>query len=326
LLQSFVNNLSPTAQNWADPFGGLIALGNQMVMVAMTALGLAGIASTTTGTAATTLFNALTGNFAGAVATLSLGVLMQFFATPIFIGCMALLMPGLTIAFVLPMIPWVMWIAGVIGYLILVCEAMVAVPLWMMAHLTYEGDGLHGRGFAGYELLFNILFRPVLMIIGLFLGYFIFTCASWLIRMSFGIAAAFVLGDGWIVTNWLGLFVLLSIFVLAHVVAAIASFRMITLIPHHVPRMIGFSSASRVDMDEFAQGVGLIGTQKALATIDRNLQPKRLTSQSENSGGQSGQKSIGVSGRKDHSPNGSVDTTMQATMDMGGARQEPESD
>ena len=38
LLQSFVNNLSPTAQNWADPFGGLIALGNQMVMVAMTAL------------------------------------------------------------------------------------------------------------------------------------------------------------------------------------------------------------------------------------------------------------------------------------------------
>ena len=178
---------------------------------------------------------------------------MQFFATPIFTGCMALLIPGLTIAFVLPMIPWVMWIAGIVGYLILVCEAMVAVPLWMLAHLTFEGDGLHGRGFAGYELLFNILFRPVLMIIGLFLGYFIFTCASWLIRMSFGIAAAFVLGDGWIVTNWLGLFVLLSIFVLSHVVAAIASFRMITLIPHHVPRMIGFSSANRVDMDEFAK-------------------------------------------------------------------------
>ena len=243
LLQSFVDNLSPTAQNWADPFGGLIALGNQMVMVAMTALGLAGIASTTTGTTATTLFNALTMNWAGVVGTLTLSVLMQFFATPIFMGCMALLIPGLTIAFVLPMIPWVMWIAGIIGYLILVCEAMVAVPLWMMAHLTYEGDGLHGRGFAGYELLFNILFRPVLMIIGLFLGYFIFTCASWLIRMSFGIAAAFVLGDGWIVTNWLGMFVLLSIFVLAHIVAAIASFRMISLIPHHVPRMIGFSSA-----------------------------------------------------------------------------------
>jgi hypothetical protein len=32
------------------------------------------------------MFNALTMNWAGAVATLSLSVLMQFFATPIFIG------------------------------------------------------------------------------------------------------------------------------------------------------------------------------------------------------------------------------------------------
>jgi len=141
--------------------------------------------------------------------------------------------------------------------------------------------------------------------------------------MSFGIAAAFVLGDGWIVTNWLGLFVLLSIFVLAHVVAATASFRMITLIPHHVPRMIGFSSGSRVDSDEFAQAVGLIGTQKALGTIERNLQPKRLTSQSENSGGQGGQKAIEASGNKLNSPSG-VDTTTQAQMDMGGGRQDPE--
>jgi hypothetical protein len=141
--------------------------------------------------------------------------------------------------------------------------------------------------------------------------------------MSFGIAAAFVLGDGWIVTNWLGLFVLLSIFVLAHVVAATASFRMITLIPHHVPRMIGFSSGSRVDSDEFAQGVGLIGTQKALGTIERNLQPKRLTSQSENSGGQGGQKAIGFKDR-DTSPSSDVDTTTQAQMDMGSGRRETE--
>jgi hypothetical protein len=146
--------------------------------------------------------------------------------------------------------------------------------------------------------------------------------------MSFGIAAAFVLGDGWIVTNWLGLFVLLSIFVLAHVVAAIASFRMITLIPHHVPRMIGFSSPNRVDMDEFAQGAALIGTQKALTTIDRNLNPKQLTSQSEKSAGQGNQKAIASdNGRRDNSStNGGMDTTVHATTDMGGGRREPEDD
>jgi conjugal transfer/type IV secretion protein DotA/TraY len=321
LLQAFVDNLSPTAQNWADPFGGLIALGNQMILVAMTALGLAGIASTATGTAATTIFNALTMNWAGAVATLSLSALMQFFATPIFIGCMALLIPGLTIAFVLPMIPWVMWIASVAGYLILVCEAMVAVPLWMLAHLTFEGEGLHGRGLAGYELLFNILFRPVLMLVGLFLGYFIFTCISWLIRMSFGIAAGFVLGDGWIVTNWLGLFVLLSIFVLSHIVAAIASFRMISLIPHHLPRMIGFSSANRVDMDEFSQGAALIGGRKALTTIEAGVSPKRLVSEIGANERQGDQRLIGSnSGGRDgaSSTRSGMDTTLQATTDMGG--------
>ena len=333
LLQSIVNNLSPTAQNWADPFGGLIALGNQMILIAMTALGLAGILSSATGTAATTLFSALTLNWAGMVGTLILSTLMQFFATPIFLGCMALLIPGLTIAFVLPMVPWLMWIAGVAGYLILVCEAMIAVPLWMLAHLTFEGEGLHGRGIAGYELLFNILFRPVLMLIGLFLGYFIFTCMSWLIRMSFGIAAAFALGDGWIVTNWLGMFVLLSIFVLAHVMAAITSFRMIALVPHHIPRLIGFSAANRVDMDDFAQGAALIGTQKALTTISSSVDPKRLASGAANSGGgQSGQKLLGApaKGNRDASSTKDgqtgMDTTLQATTDMGGGRPEPEDD
>ena len=63
---------------------------------------------------------------------------------PIFILMLALLIPGVLIAYVLPMIPYVMWMAGVCGWLILVCEAMIAVPLWMLAHMTVGGDGLHG--------------------------------------------------------------------------------------------------------------------------------------------------------------------------------------
>ena len=274
LLQSFVDNLSPTAQNWADPFGGLIALGNQMIMVAMTALGLAGIASTTTGTAATTMFNALTLNWAGAVGTITLSVLMQFFATPIFIGCMALLIPGLTIAFVLPMIPWVMWIAGVVGYLILVCEAVIAVPLWMLAHLTFEGDGLHGRGFA--ELRAPVQ-HPVPA------GAHAGRAVPRLLRLHLR-----VLADPHVVRHRRRLRAgrRLARHQLARPVRAPLDLRHRTrrrrdhvlpddhLCPHHLPRMIGFSSANRVDMDQFAQGAALIGTQKALVTVDRNPQPE----------------------------------------------------
>jgi hypothetical protein len=147
----------------------------------------------------------------------------------------------------------VMWMAGVCGWIILVCEAMIAVPLWMLAHMTIGGDGLHGRAIEGWGLLFNVVFRPSLMLIGLFLSYFVFDCMSWLIRQSFGIASGFVLDNGYIVTNWVGFIVLLNIFVMANVTAALMSFRMIALLPHHLPRLIGFSAASRVDMDGFQQ-------------------------------------------------------------------------
>lgn len=322
LLNTITNMISPTANQWSDPFGGLIALGNELVMVAMTALGLAGIASSATASTATAAFNILTFNWGAAAATVAANLVMQFFANPIFYACMALLMPGLTIAFVLPMIPWVMWMAGVAGYLILVCEAFVAVPLWMLSHMTFEGDGLHGRGGPGYELLFNVLFRPVLMLLGLFLGYFVFASMSWLIRMSFGIAAGFVLGNGWIVTNWLGLFVLLGIFVLTHIIAAITSFRMIALIPHHLPRMLGFGSGNRVDMDEFSRGAALIGAQGTLDTVTGAVSPRRLAAATRTvqnqlpaprsaGGGQTASSTTSGAQSSTH-----LDTTLQATTEM----------
>jgi len=157
---------------------------------------------------------------------------------------------------VLPMIPWVMWMAGVMGWIILVCEAMIAVPLWMLAHMTFGGDGLHGRATEGWALLFNVVFRPTLMILGLFMGYFVFDCMSWLIRTTFGIAAGFVLANGWIVSNFIGLATLLTIFVMMQVTAATVSFRMVAL-PHHLPRLIGFSSAGRVDTEDFASRAAL---------------------------------------------------------------------
>ena len=178
---------------------------------------------------------------------------MSFFATPIFTGLLAIMVPGIIIAYVLPMIPWVMWMAGVCGWIILVCEAMIAVPLWMLAHMTVGGDGLHGRAIEGWSLLFNVVFRPTLMVIGLFLGYFVFDCMSWLIRESFAIAAGSVLQNGWIVTNFIGIAVLLGIFVMTHVIAALMAFRMVALLPHHLPRLVGFTAANRVDMEDFSQ-------------------------------------------------------------------------
>jgi hypothetical protein len=241
---------------------------------------------------------------------------------PIYTGCMALLIPGLTIAFVLPMIPWLMWMAGVAGWLILVCEAVIAVPLWMLAHMTFGGEGLHGRAGEGYGLLFNVLFRPTLMIIGLFLGYFVFDCMSWLIRMSFGIASGFVLQNGWLVTNFIGIAVLLAIFVMAHVITALMSFRVISLVPHHLPRLIGFMAANRVDMEDFSNRAGWFGMQNTLLNTRQSLEAAARTGQyaqrqlpSGPAGYLQGPDS-GANGGGPRAAADNMDSTMRATTDI----------
>ncbi len=273
VLQALQSAIAPSGgSTWTDPFSGLMALGNTMVTVAIASMGLAALAASSTGSAATAAFQFLTFNWTGAGITVAAHFLMSFLGTPIFMLLMGLLIPGLTIAFVLPMVPWVMWMAGVMGWLILVCEGVIAVPLWMLAHMTMQGEGLHGRATEGYALIFNILFRPTLMVFGLFLSYFIFSCTSFLINQTFGVAAGFVLEHGWLVTNVLGVVVLLSIFVMTQTVAALVSFRMIALVPHHVPRMLGFQSAGRVDMDEFSRDAALVGVGGALKTINEGLE------------------------------------------------------
>jgi conjugal transfer/type IV secretion protein DotA/TraY len=317
--------MSPTGNQWTDPFGALIILGQKLINVSLVAFGLALAATSPTATAATTFLDILTGNWGAAAATNILHQIVQFFATPIFLGILSLLIPGLTIAYILPMIPWVMWIAGVAGYLILVCEAVIAVPLWMLAHMTFEGAGLHGRATQGYELIFNVLFRPVLMLLGLFLGYFVFTSMSWLIRMTFGVAAHFVLENGWLVTNFFGLVVLLSIYVMTHVVAALMSFQMISLVPHHLPKLIGFASANRVDMDQFSRDAALVGVGGTLKNLDQAAKSTLPRQSLNNQVGSSSRPALPApskglpgpsTGAAGNGATGSVDSTLNASTDI----------
>ena len=321
-LNKITGFLLPTTQIWTDPFGGLMSLGQTLMNTALIAFGLAGVLASATAATGITLWNVVTFNWGAAAATLAGHALIKFLAIPIFALLMALLAPGAIIAYVLPMVPYVLWMAGVCGWIILVCEAMIAVPLWMLAHMTVGGDGLHGRAIEGWSLLFSVVFRPTMMVIGLFLGYFVFDCMSWLIRESFGVAAGFTLSGGWIVTNWIGLVILLNIFVMTQVTAAIMSFRLVALIPHHLPRLISFTAANRVDHEAFYnQAAWAPGQQVAqgahgtlAAAVGENQQTRRLR------GGPAGYISgPGSDGAIDQE---GMDTTLRATTDHGGEGQD----
>lgn len=266
MVQRITGYMMPSSSIWTDPFGGLMQLGNFLINVALIILGGAALLASGTASTALTAWQVLTFQWGGAGATVVAHDVVNFLATPIFVGAASLLIPGLTIAFVLPMIPFVMWFAGVMGWIILVCEAVIAVPLWMLAHMTFQGEGLHGKGGEGYSLLFNVIFRPALMLVGLFLGYFIFASGSWLIRQGFGVASGFTLSNGGMLTNILGIVVMVSIFVMMHVALAFMAFRLISLIPQ-IPRMIGFHLEHRVDMEQYGRDAAVIGVAGALRTI-----------------------------------------------------------
>lgn len=74
-------------------------------------------------------------------------------------------------AFYLPMLPSIIWYGGVLSWVIVVIEGFVAAPLWMVAHMDLDGDGMGQRSEHGYLFLLNLLFRPALMVIGLVAGW-----------------------------------------------------------------------------------------------------------------------------------------------------------
>lgn len=74
---------------------------------------------------------------------------------------------GFTLAYLLPNLPFLMWIGIVLGWLIMCVEAILAAPLWAVMHLHPSGDDLTGRGGNGYMLLLGLLLRPALTIFGL---------------------------------------------------------------------------------------------------------------------------------------------------------------
>lgn len=106
---------------------------------------------------------------AGAASTPGIGDAITALGLPTLFQILTLL--GILMAFFLPFMPFILWFGGVISYFIVTMEAVVGAPLWMLAHLDTEGEGMGQRTAHGYMFLLNVIFRPVLMIFGLVGGW-----------------------------------------------------------------------------------------------------------------------------------------------------------
>jgi hypothetical protein len=74
---------------------------------------------------------------------------------------------GVMFAIFIPLLPFVLFWAGKIAWILLVIEAIFAAPLMALAMAYPEGHDLWGMGEQGFKISLNLLLMPVLMIVGL---------------------------------------------------------------------------------------------------------------------------------------------------------------
>ena len=78
------------------------------------------------------------------------------------------------VAYLIPAIPFLIWIAAIAGWIVLALEAVIAAPLWLIGQAMSDGDGFAGSyGRSGYLLLLSVLLRPMLLVLSMFICFMI---------------------------------------------------------------------------------------------------------------------------------------------------------
>lgn len=86
---------------------------------------------------------------------------------------------GFLLYYIIPFLPFIYFFFAVATWISTIFEAMVAIPLWAVAHLRIDGNGLPGpAAMNGYVLLLEIFLRPIIVVMGLVASMAIFSALA----------------------------------------------------------------------------------------------------------------------------------------------------
>jgi len=195
------------------------------------------------GLIAITLGMALIAGLCSSISPLStmLMAVLKMIITPLMLLCGLLFVSGLTMQVYIPMIPYIIFSFGVIGWLIAVIETIMAAPLVALGITHPSGHEVFGRAEPALMLLTNVFVRPTFMIFGLIAGMSISYIAVDFINFTFSGVINDV-GTGIGASSAYG-YIQFVAFVVIYVGLLITilnkSFSLITILPDQVLRWIG---------------------------------------------------------------------------------------
>jgi hypothetical protein len=161
------------------------------------------------------------------------------------------LMLGFVLYYVVPFMPFIYFFFAVGGWVKGIFEAIVGMPLFALAHVRIDGNGLPGpAAMNGYFLLLEILLRPILIIFGLLAAISIFAAQVnvlhdiWWIVVSnvagFDNTAAPAAGIGSMdfYVNAISHFFFTVMYAIIVYLIGVSCFKLIDLIPNYILRWL----------------------------------------------------------------------------------------
>jgi len=119
--------------------------------------------------------------FAFAAAMSGLVSVLMGIITPILIP---LFVTGLTMVYYIPMVPFIIFLFGAIGWFISVIEAIMAAPLVALGIAHPEGAEILGKAEPAVGLLVNVFLRPTFMIFGMLTGMMLSYVGVWILNQG----------------------------------------------------------------------------------------------------------------------------------------------
>jgi len=187
-------------------------------------------------------------------------------ATPIFaILLTAMYTVGATLGIYVPLIPYIIFIMGAVGWMVTTVEALAAAPLIGLGIMMPSGQHeLLGKAEHAFMLMLNLFLRPSLMIIGLMAALFVAIPAVELVNNGFKFIATSVISAPGLFEQilFMGVYASLIVSVLNKV------FSLIYLVPERILTWIGGPAVQYGEAEALQGAKGAVegGAQATVAT------------------------------------------------------------
>ncbi len=211
---------------------------------------------------------------------------------------------GFILYYVLAFLPFIYFFFAFTGWIKGIFEAMVGMPLWALAHMRIDGEGLPGdAAVSGYFLILEIFIRPILILFGLLLSLLIFSAMANILNDIFDIVVFNAGGGNAAVSNpgvleieyWrnpIDKFFFTVMYAVIMYLLGLSAFKAIDLVPNNMLRWMGQNVQSFNDQrQDQAQGLtqyAAIGGSQTFGQLTGGLQQLSQAGQRGSAGAQLG--------------------------------------